>query len=166
MGVHYAIKARLLPRSIEYFETQRDIVAPSITITSGNGFQGTFVQEGLLQIAEGYEIRVETTNFYNDGEIEIRGGLLTSSTTTLENRQVIRGEGTIVTVSDRFWNFGEVIVGDHGIDDEAEQPRVTGILNVVGDYTQLSAGSLLLDLAGSAVGAEYDPVVDQRVWQH
>jgi len=133
-----------------------DVPAPSITITSGNGFQGAFVQEGLLQIADGYEIRVETSNFFNDGEIEIRGGLLTSATTRFENRAVIRGDGTIVAASDRFSNLGEIIVGDHDVNDESEAPGMTGLLNVVGDYTQLSAGSLLLDLAGSAVGAEYD----------
>jgi hypothetical protein len=61
-----------------------------------------------------------------------------------------------VAASDRFSNLGEIIVGDHGVNDESEAHGMTGLLNVVGDYTQLSAGSLLLDLAGSAVGAEYD----------
>lgn len=133
-----------------------DVPAPSITIVAYNGFQGGFNQQGLLQIADGYEIRVETRNFLNEGQIEIRGGLLTAAANVLDNYSVIRGDGTIAAANNGLRNRGEIIVGDHGYDDETEPSAVNGLLHVAGDYLQLSEGALLLDLAGEAVTAEYD----------
>jgi len=138
-----------------------DVFAPAVTIKSGNSVQGAFNQRGRLQIADDYEIRVETLNFYNEGEIEIRGGLLTAATRQLQNDGVIRGDGTIVQTGNRFWNRGEVLVGDHDVepptgDEPPESPGTTGLLTMVGDYTQFDEGVLRLDLAGTVVGDEYD----------
>ena len=133
-----------------------DVPAPSITITATNGFQGAFLQEGLLQIADGYEVRVGTTNFTNSGTIELRGGVLTAASTRLESSGVIRGDGTIVALSNQFWNLGDLYVGDHGAEQQAGSPGVTGLLHVAGDYTQFDGGELYLDLGGNAAGAQYD----------
>lgn len=141
-----------------------DVLAPAVTLKSGNGVQGAFNQRGRLQVADDYEIRVETINFYNHGEIEIRGGLLTAATRQLQNDGVIRGDGTLVQTGNRFWNRGEIIVGNHGVepptgDEPPESPGTTGLLTVVGDLAQLDQGVLRLDIAGTVVGDEYDRLI-------
>ena len=138
-----------------------DVPEPSLTIrVEGPRFDDNyFFQNGVMKIIDGYEIRVEAFEIRNAGVIELRGGDLTGSGVELINTGEFRGLGTFVSTGDGiFDNQGTLIVGD--MESFGEEPAAEiGLLQMISDFSQSSAGELLLDLAGSVPSIEYDRLV-------
>lgn len=134
-----------------------DVPAPGLTIAIGGGLNGRqLLQNGLVQVVDGYEIRVEAFEIHNAGEIELRGGDLTGSGVELINTGVVRGRGTFASTGDgQFVNQGEVAVGNLEAFDEAAAEPI-GRLQVAADFHQTELGKLSFDLAGQVAGTDFD----------
>ena len=109
----------------------------SITNLSSFGNAGTVtIGSGSTLAAASYTQSAGTTT--------LNGGALTASTTAAINGGTLSGTGTI---TGNVTNAGQVLPGGAG---------TAGVLNIVGNYSQTSAGALTLDIGGSTSGSQYD----------
>jgi len=111
-------------------------------LVSGSGTSlstGAFTNTGSVTLASGGSASV-TGAFSNSGSLLLNGGNLAASGFTNEASGLVSGNGSI-TAGSGFVNNGTLAPGGDG---------TVGALTIIGDYTQLAAGKLLIDVASAS----------------
>lgn len=109
----------------------------------------TITNNGLIEAQAGAAgARTVKGTLNNSGNLSINGTSCTFNTGALNNLSggVVRGNGTMVVSSIVFTNSGFVRPGNQGL----------GTLDITGNYTQASAGKLVIEVAGLTPDTEHD----------
>jgi T5SS/PEP-CTERM-associated repeat protein len=101
---------------------------------------------GTVNLSGGQLTVNGSVKVWDDGEMNLIGGILATSTLTLAGG-TLGGRGTV---------YGDVIVVENGIVSPGNSP---GLLTIDGDYTMDSLAILEIELGGLLRGDEYDALV-------
>jgi len=134
------------------------------TTTMSGGTTGTFTNNGMFTKKTASTITTISTNFVNNGEVEVHSGelIFTENLTSGNGTTINLGDGTLnpgdtLTLADGSLLVGSGTLSSNLVNGGIVSPgNSPGIISIEGDYTQEASGLLEIELVGTNPASEFD----------